>query len=133
MAAVKLACLPFNTDNRHEGRPATLPRGPPWAAASHGSIDPMTWLAVVSFAAGVLAAAATSAAAHPLVLPEGCPPSCAGANLAGTRIINLDGADLRGADLRFADLRGAVQAGAFLLDATLVGAKLFDADLREAM
>ena len=72
---------------------------------------------MLSFAAGVLAASATSAAAHPWCCRTGARRPAV-ANLAGTPT-NLDGADLR----------GAVLAGAFLLDAALVGAKLFDADL----
>ena len=92
----------------------------------------MPWLAVVSFAAGVLAASAISAAAHPLVLPAECPPDCVDVNLAGARIANLHAADLRGADLRFADLRGAHLRGATLDGADLRGIDLAGAFLLDA-
>lgn len=62
-------------------------------------------------------------------LPEGCPPACAGAYLAG---LNLRGAYFEEADLSRADLSGARLAGASLSDANLRGANLQGARLSGA-
>ncbi len=62
-------------------------------------------------------------------LPQGCPPDCASAGLAGAYLPEVD---LRGADLTGANLRGADLHQADLREATLAGADLRGADLRQA-
>ena len=62
-------------------------------------------------------------------LPEGCPPRCASAQLAG---VNLREAELEHADLSEADMSGANLAGAILKRANLGKANLSAAGLAEA-